>query len=169
MHACIMEADDEKEEEMEIGNPTDVKHVAHIGWDANNDGPPSWMNGFQGQPGSPSGVKDSSMEEHVKSSRCQSGEGGGHGLENKHIHNKKASRHAKRESHHQSERARSTGKSHNSSNKHESEAGSEVDAAKKSVRRKKSKEPVVEGSKTKSNDKSSAAALLNPVEEDRCT
>ena len=28
-------ADEEKEEEMQIGFPTDVKHVAHIG----NDGP----------------------------------------------------------------------------------------------------------------------------------
>lgn len=36
-------ADEEKEEEMQIGFPTDVKHVAHIG----NDGPatnaPSWV------------------------------------------------------------------------------------------------------------------------------
>ncbi|KFK40418.1 hypothetical protein AALP_AA3G371200 [Arabis alpina] len=38
-----------KEEEIQIGNPTDVKHVAHIGW----DGPsadataPSWMNEFK--------------------------------------------------------------------------------------------------------------------------
>ncbi|KAJ4891553.1 CRIB domain-containing protein RIC1 [Raphanus sativus] len=41
--------DEEKEEEMQIGFPTDVKHVAHIG----NDGPatnaPSWMNDFKPQ------------------------------------------------------------------------------------------------------------------------
>nr|CAN83875.1 hypothetical protein VITISV_014758 [Vitis vinifera] len=40
--------DNEKEQEMEIGYPTDVKHVAHIGWDG---GPsvntPSWMNEFK--------------------------------------------------------------------------------------------------------------------------
>ncbi|KAI6684139.1 hypothetical protein NL676_030052 [Syzygium grande] len=44
--------DDAKEPEMMIGYPTDVKHVAHIGW----DGPavknsPSWMNDFK--PSSP--------------------------------------------------------------------------------------------------------------------
>ncbi|CAL5025314.1 unnamed protein product [Urochloa decumbens] len=35
-----------KEHEMEIGYPTDVKHVAHIGWDsaAGNNASPSWMN-----------------------------------------------------------------------------------------------------------------------------
>ncbi|KAL1808559.1 hypothetical protein ACET3Z_025549 [Daucus carota] len=43
--------ENEKKEEMVIGLPTDVKHVAHIG----NDGPssssstPSWMNQFQGR------------------------------------------------------------------------------------------------------------------------
>ena len=41
--------DEEKEDEMQIGFPTDVKHVAHIG----NDGPatnaPSWMNDFKSQ------------------------------------------------------------------------------------------------------------------------
>ncbi|CAN6229655.1 unnamed protein product [Urochloa humidicola] len=34
-----------KEHEMEIGYPTDVKHVAHIGWDsAAGNASPSWMN-----------------------------------------------------------------------------------------------------------------------------
>ncbi|KAL6844548.1 hypothetical protein ACP4OV_026221 [Aristida adscensionis] len=36
-----------KEHEMEIGYPTDVKHVAHIGWNgatATADASPSWMN-----------------------------------------------------------------------------------------------------------------------------
>uniref|UniRef100_A0A803Q0V7 CRIB domain-containing protein n=1 Tax=Cannabis sativa TaxID=3483 RepID=A0A803Q0V7_CANSA len=35
---------DEKEEEIQIGFPTDVKHVAHIGWDgpSSNNGP-SWL------------------------------------------------------------------------------------------------------------------------------
>ncbi|CAO2823670.1 unnamed protein product [Amaranthus hypochondriacus] len=32
-----------KEREMEIGHPTDVKHVAHIGWDGPNGTTPSWM------------------------------------------------------------------------------------------------------------------------------
>uniref|UniRef100_A0ACD5V180 Uncharacterized protein n=1 Tax=Avena sativa TaxID=4498 RepID=A0ACD5V180_AVESA len=42
-----------KEPEMEIGRPTDVKHVAHIGWNSSTgtltgNAPPSWMNGLGG-------------------------------------------------------------------------------------------------------------------------
>uniref|UniRef100_A0A7N0TQT8 CRIB domain-containing protein n=1 Tax=Kalanchoe fedtschenkoi TaxID=63787 RepID=A0A7N0TQT8_KALFE len=33
-----------KERELEIGYPTDVKHVAHIGWDGPSGTAPSWMN-----------------------------------------------------------------------------------------------------------------------------
>uniref|UniRef100_A0A5B7C3C7 Putative PAK-box/P21-Rho-binding n=1 Tax=Davidia involucrata TaxID=16924 RepID=A0A5B7C3C7_DAVIN len=36
-----------KEHEMEIGYPTDVKHVAHIGWDGPSGSAPSWMNEFR--------------------------------------------------------------------------------------------------------------------------
>ena len=32
-----------KEREMEIGYPTDVKHVAHIGLDATSGSAPSWV------------------------------------------------------------------------------------------------------------------------------
>jgi len=32
-----------KEREIEIGHPTDVKHVAHIGWDGPNGNGPSWV------------------------------------------------------------------------------------------------------------------------------
>ncbi|XVF25992.1 hypothetical protein REPUB_Repub13aG0262100 [Reevesia pubescens] len=39
-----------KEREMEIGYPTDVKHVAHIGWDGPSGTAPSWMNGFKTGP-----------------------------------------------------------------------------------------------------------------------
>ncbi|KAF3785872.1 CRIB domain-containing protein [Nymphaea thermarum] len=35
-----------KEHEMEIGYPTDVKHVAHIGWDGASVNTPSWMKKF---------------------------------------------------------------------------------------------------------------------------
>lgn len=28
---------------MQIGNPTDVKHVAHIGWDGPSVNTPSWV------------------------------------------------------------------------------------------------------------------------------
>ncbi|KAG2641712.1 CRIB domain-containing protein RIC7-like [Panicum virgatum] len=50
---------DGKEPEMQIGFPTDVKHVAHIGWDgpgaANNNnnnagGAPSWMKDYHSAP-----------------------------------------------------------------------------------------------------------------------
>ncbi|URE11922.1 P21-Rho-binding domain [Musa troglodytarum] len=36
----------DKEHEMEIGYPTDVKHVAHIGWDNGSGYSPSWMTEF---------------------------------------------------------------------------------------------------------------------------
>lgn len=38
--------EEEEEMEMEIGLPTDVQHVAHIGWDnnANNNFTQKWMN-----------------------------------------------------------------------------------------------------------------------------
>ncbi|KAL3615001.1 hypothetical protein CASFOL_040662 [Castilleja foliolosa] len=36
-----------KEREMEIGSPTDVKHVAHIGWEGQSGSAPAWMNEFR--------------------------------------------------------------------------------------------------------------------------
>ncbi|CAM8893607.1 unnamed protein product [Rhodiola kirilowii] len=39
-----------KEREIEIGYPTDVKHVAHIGWDGASGTAPSWMNEFKAAP-----------------------------------------------------------------------------------------------------------------------
>ncbi|XP_052189687.1 CRIB domain-containing protein RIC10 [Diospyros lotus] len=43
-----------EKEEMEIGFPTDVKHVAHIGMDGPSANTPSWMTQFKGNPdGSP--------------------------------------------------------------------------------------------------------------------
>ncbi|XP_010326651.1 CRIB domain-containing protein RIC10-like isoform X2 [Solanum lycopersicum] len=41
---------EEKEPEMQIGLPTDVKHVAHIGWDGPSIESPSWMKEFK-EPG----------------------------------------------------------------------------------------------------------------------
>ncbi|CAA3021726.1 CRIB domain-containing protein RIC7-like [Olea europaea var. sylvestris] len=38
--------EEEKEEEFQIGLPTDVKHVAHIGWDGPSVDSPNWMKGF---------------------------------------------------------------------------------------------------------------------------
>ncbi|KAG6719124.1 hypothetical protein I3842_04G187600 [Carya illinoinensis] len=46
--------DNEKEPEMKIGHPTDVKHVAHIGWDGpsvNSANSPSWINEYKSPPG----------------------------------------------------------------------------------------------------------------------
>ncbi|XVE72901.1 hypothetical protein DITRI_Ditri11bG0075400 [Diplodiscus trichospermus] len=44
--------ENEKEPEMQIGLPTDVKHVAHIGWDGPSvNSAPSWMNEFKSNPG----------------------------------------------------------------------------------------------------------------------
>lgn len=37
------EDEEEEEEEMQIGFPTDVKHVAHIGWDGPAVSSPSWV------------------------------------------------------------------------------------------------------------------------------
>ncbi|KAG7632296.1 CRIB domain [Arabidopsis suecica] len=39
--------EDEKEPEMQIGIPTDVKHVAHIGWEGPSATTPSWMHDFK--------------------------------------------------------------------------------------------------------------------------
>ncbi|KAL8192550.1 hypothetical protein R6Q57_027735 [Mikania cordata] len=39
-----------KERDMEIGYPTDVKHLAHIGWDGSSGSAPSWMNEFKTAP-----------------------------------------------------------------------------------------------------------------------
>lgn len=39
----VFPADNEKEQDMQIGYPTDVKHVAHIGWDGPSVNSPSWV------------------------------------------------------------------------------------------------------------------------------
>ncbi|CAK9187768.1 unnamed protein product [Ilex paraguariensis] len=39
-----------KEQEMDIGYPTDVKHVTHIGWDGSSSCAPSWMSKFKAGP-----------------------------------------------------------------------------------------------------------------------
>ncbi|KAL8171416.1 hypothetical protein V2J09_023220 [Rumex salicifolius] len=43
-----MKNKDENEPELQIGVPTDVRHVAHIGWDGPTTSPPSWMDKFKG-------------------------------------------------------------------------------------------------------------------------
>lgn len=44
-----------REREMEIGYPTDVKHVAHIGWDGPSVGGPTWMDELKPAPDFSSG------------------------------------------------------------------------------------------------------------------
>lgn len=46
----VFDNDTYKEKEMQIGYPTDVKHVAHIGWDGPSVTSPSWMNEFRPVP-----------------------------------------------------------------------------------------------------------------------
>ncbi|CAL0299662.1 unnamed protein product [Lupinus luteus] len=59
--------DNEKEEEIQIGNPTDVKHVAHIGWDGPSVNTPSWMNEFKSSPGYASTPSDLDGElQHIE-------------------------------------------------------------------------------------------------------
>ncbi|WOL09634.1 hypothetical protein Cni_G18387 [Canna indica] len=41
---------DNKEPEMQIGFPTEVKHVAHIGWDGPNANAPTWMKEYHSAP-----------------------------------------------------------------------------------------------------------------------
>ncbi|KAL0737945.1 hypothetical protein Bca4012_014155 [Brassica carinata] len=37
----------EKEIDMEIGYPTEVKHVAHVGWEGSSGSAPAWMSEFK--------------------------------------------------------------------------------------------------------------------------
>ncbi|KAG4959369.1 hypothetical protein AAZX31_13G108600 [Glycine max] len=41
----------EKEQDIQIGFPTDVEHVTHIGWDGPSVNYPSWMSQFKTAPG----------------------------------------------------------------------------------------------------------------------
>ncbi|XP_057796917.1 CRIB domain-containing protein RIC10-like [Salvia miltiorrhiza] len=72
-----------KEPEMEIGGPTDVKHVAHIGLDGSSGSAPSWMNEYKtgndfaatsigNGSGSGSGISPWSSREFGESMRQQS-------------------------------------------------------------------------------------------------
>ncbi|XP_057425103.1 CRIB domain-containing protein RIC6-like [Lotus japonicus] len=43
--------ENDKDQDIQIGYPTDVKHVAHIGWDGPSVNTPSWMNEYKSSPG----------------------------------------------------------------------------------------------------------------------
>ncbi|CAN8268673.1 unnamed protein product [Cochlearia groenlandica] len=61
---------DEKEPEMQIGIPTDVKHVAHIGWEGPSATTPSWMHDYKSEAkGSPNKKPASSKERHRNKGR----------------------------------------------------------------------------------------------------
>ncbi|XP_076961165.1 uncharacterized protein LOC143637731 [Bidens hawaiensis] len=66
----IFEAENDKEPEIQIGAPTDVKHVAHIGCDGPSSSAPTWMNEFQG---SSDGTSDSmkTPDRHGKSKQSR--------------------------------------------------------------------------------------------------
>ncbi|KAH9313697.1 hypothetical protein KI387_022324 [Taxus chinensis] len=59
-----------KEEEMQIGYPTDVKHVAHIGWDGSAGNCRSWIGELRG-PSNRSSV-NSNDESELEQPRCSS-------------------------------------------------------------------------------------------------
>ncbi|XP_019168790.1 PREDICTED: CRIB domain-containing protein RIC10-like [Ipomoea nil] len=73
--SSIFVVKEEPEIEIEIGGPTDVKHVAHIGWESQADSAPTWMNGFKAGPdrtvpsttSSASGLSPWSSQESVQS------------------------------------------------------------------------------------------------------
>ncbi|KAJ0254678.1 CRIB domain-containing protein RIC9 [Hirschfeldia incana] len=44
---CFSDVLDDKEDDMEIGYPTDVRHVSHIGWDSSASSAPSWLHEFK--------------------------------------------------------------------------------------------------------------------------
>ncbi|CAL0328099.1 unnamed protein product [Lupinus luteus] len=66
---------DEKEEEIQIGFPTDVKHVAHIGSDDPSANAPTWMNEYKSEnsQGTENGKLEGSKVRHlIPKSRHQS-------------------------------------------------------------------------------------------------
>ncbi|XP_010540905.1 PREDICTED: CRIB domain-containing protein RIC6 [Tarenaya hassleriana] len=64
----------EKEPEMKIGNPTNVKHVAHIGCDGPSATAPSWMNEFKAGFGAASNEMVGGEEDNY-SAKCMSESG----------------------------------------------------------------------------------------------
>ncbi|GAB2298562.1 hypothetical protein Dimus_032630 [Dionaea muscipula] len=54
--------EEEEEKEIQIGFPTDVKHVAHIGWDGPTTNAPSWMNEFKSPNEAPPGSTKENQE-----------------------------------------------------------------------------------------------------------
>ncbi|ESW34557.1 hypothetical protein PHAVU_001G162500 [Phaseolus vulgaris] len=62
--------DNDKDSDIEIGQPTDVKHVAHIGWNGHDpsENNPSWMNEFKSVPGNASASPNHKEDIHSNES-----------------------------------------------------------------------------------------------------
>ncbi|OAY32669.1 CRIB domain-containing protein RIC7 [Manihot esculenta] len=172
--------DTEKEPEMQIGLPTDVKHVAHIGFDGPAVNSPSWMTEFKAPPGISSGsngdpndvkwVSDDSasrknsmvasesssrdLPELPKSSRRHSSMGGvGDSPPKEKSDKPKQSRRSSRNANKESGEVKSTRQKNSGPQKNSGQLAdgeSNADAPKKS-RRKKSKESTASGSISKSS------------------
>ncbi|RWR81147.1 CRIB domain-containing protein RIC7-like protein [Cinnamomum micranthum f. kanehirae] len=65
-----------KEPEMQIGFPTDVKHVAHIGWDGPSTTAPTWMNEFKSTPDFSTASSNNSGEGKDSPTKPSSSQGG---------------------------------------------------------------------------------------------
>ncbi|KAI3741977.1 hypothetical protein L1987_59656 [Smallanthus sonchifolius] len=61
--------DEEDEPEIQIGMPTDVKHVAHIGADGPATESPSWMKGFSGGRSQSGPMESSGIKEGKRNHR----------------------------------------------------------------------------------------------------
>ncbi|KAK9076012.1 hypothetical protein SSX86_004342 [Deinandra increscens subsp. villosa] len=60
---------DEEEPEIQIGMPTDVKHVAHIGADGPATESPSWMKGYDGGESRLGSVESADIKKGMKNHR----------------------------------------------------------------------------------------------------
>ncbi|KAB1219274.1 CRIB domain-containing protein RIC1 [Morella rubra] len=74
---------DEKESDMQIGYPTDVKHVAHIGWDGPSVNSPSWMSKYES-------TSEVSLRPSVSSGELESKRISGAGSEESLLHHVKS-------------------------------------------------------------------------------
>ncbi|XP_076930844.1 CRIB domain-containing protein RIC1-like [Bidens hawaiensis] len=61
--------EEEDEPEIQIGMPTDVKHVAHIGADGPATESPSWMNGFNAGQSQSGPMESSGIKQGAKNHR----------------------------------------------------------------------------------------------------
>ncbi|XP_019451567.1 PREDICTED: CRIB domain-containing protein RIC10-like isoform X3 [Lupinus angustifolius] len=114
---------DEKEDEIQIGFPTDVKHVAHIGSDDPSANAPSWMNEYK-EPTQGTENATEKLEEHNNNNSSSKGSKIRHLIpKSRHqsIDNNDSNDHTK---HKHTRRHRSTDASSESTSVHDSSSGS---------------------------------------------